>query len=218
MWFIVIRFNWRLLAIVSVCLSLTAYAGQSDQSDIVSDTDAAQYTVLSDAEREFARGDVVAAMTLLREPASQGFVPAQVLLAYYLDYAEEDEDALRWYLAAAEAGNAEAQFKLGKLYATGEGTSKNPQLAMSWFLRSGEQGYPAAIRMLANSFELGGELSRISYEQAVKWLEVGVQQEDVWSINRLARAYQRGELGLRINRERAELLKLEAEALANRDE
>ena len=175
--------------------------------------DPAYDELVEQAAGEFSRGDVVAAMVLLRKPAEAGHVPAQMQLAYYLDYAEEDAAALRWYLAAAEAGAAEAQFYLGKMYIAGEGAPADRTRALDWIERAAEQGYPGAIRALVMSFEQGGELTDIDYDRAVDWLQSGVDSNDVWSMRRMSEAYRRGELGLRIDRERAAQLASLADAL-----
>ena len=153
---------------------------------------------------------MVGAMTLLKAPAEAGYVPAQVQLAYYLDYAGQDEEAFAWYHAAAGAGDAEAQHQVARLYAAGEGTALDLESARAWFERAAEQGHAASIRVLAIAYEEGTPLTGISYEQAVAWLERGVAIGDPWSIGRLSNAYRTGDLGLRIDRDRADALRAEA--------
>jgi TPR repeat protein len=170
----------------------------------------AQQSIVDKATQAFFNGDVVTAMTLLRPLAEKGFIPAQVQLAYYLDYAEEDEEAFAWYQAAAEQGDPEAQYHLGRLHGAGEGTELDPGLARLWFERAARQNHPDAIRIMAVSFEQGGPMTAVSYEQAVAWLERGAAIADPWSLARLSDAYQRGELGLRIDRDRARALQVRA--------
>ena len=47
-------------------------------------------------------------------------------------------------LEAAEQGDAEAQYMVGKCYLTGEGTEKNKIIAFRWFKKSAEQGHAKA--------------------------------------------------------------------------
>ena len=54
-----------------------------------------------------------------------------------------------WFCNAAEQGHAEAQFALGKLYASGYGMKKNDELATTWFRKAAEQGHSLAKRMLS---------------------------------------------------------------------
>lgn len=200
----------RLAALIAILAAVSPWFAQAADSQTTSPE-----ALVEQATDAFRKGDVVAAMTLLRGPAEEGHVPAQVQLAYYLDYAEQDSEAFTWYLAAAEAGDTEAQHQLGKLYASGEGTEVDLTLARQWFERAAEQGYAPSIRVMAVAFEEARPMTGISYEQAVFWLEQGAAIGDTWSLTRLSDAYRKGELGLRIDRIRAEALNAEAERLVS---
>ena len=52
--------------------------------------------------------------------------------------------ALRLFTASANAGNAEAQYQLGVMFARGHGVISNVPDAVSWFRRAAEQGHAAA--------------------------------------------------------------------------
>jgi TPR repeat protein len=56
--------------------------------------------------------------------------------------------AMKWYLAAAQQGRAEAQFKVGYLYEQGLGVSPNKPVAMDWYQKSSQQGYAFATDAL----------------------------------------------------------------------
>ena len=45
---------------------------------------------------------------------------------------QDDAEAVRWYRAAAEQGDAEAQFNLGVMYATGKGVLQDHIQAYQW--------------------------------------------------------------------------------------
>jgi len=45
---------------------------------------------------------------------------------------QRQEQAARWYLAAAQQGDAEAQYKLGELYELGYGVPQSHELAFMW--------------------------------------------------------------------------------------
>ena len=47
--------------------------------------------------------------------------------------------ALVWYRAAAEAGSARAQYRLGKAYEAGDGLDMNPVEAFKWFTLAGDR-------------------------------------------------------------------------------
>ena len=53
---------------------------------------------------------------------------------------ENDAEAVKWYLLAAEQGNSIAQNNLGAMYFAGEGIEENQVEAYKWFFISGELG------------------------------------------------------------------------------
>ena len=55
----------------------------------------------------------------------------------------------------AEEGNADAQSKLGVLYASGVGIKMDKQEAVRWYRKSAEQGYPVGQWNLAFMFVRG---------------------------------------------------------------
>lgn len=170
------------------------------------------------AEQAFEKADIVSAMNYYRKAADNGYAPAQNRLAYLLDNSEENEEAIVWYRKAAVQGDAEAQFNLARLYAAGEGTEKDTEQAYQLFTKSAEQLYAPAIRVLALANERGQLGQRTDYEKAQLWLQRGQQLNDFWSIKRLAKAYSEGDLGLRINKDKAKELEQLLEPLANSEQ
>ncbi|MCK5237299.1 MAG: ankyrin repeat domain-containing protein, partial [Deltaproteobacteria bacterium] len=53
--------------------------------------------------------------------------------------------ALKEFRKAAKAGDAGAQFYLGRMYYNGEGVSQDYEEAVKWFSKSAEQGYVGSI-------------------------------------------------------------------------
>ena len=167
------------------------------------------------AEQAFEKADIVSAMNYYRKAANNGYAPAQNRLAYLLDKSEENEAAIEWYRKAAAQNEAEAQFNLARLYAAGEGIKQDTKLAHQLFTKSAEQQYSPAIRVLALANERGQLGQRIDYEKSRHWLQRGQQVNDYWSIKRLSKAYSEGDLGLRINKEKAKELEQLLETLRN---
>ena len=56
--------------------------------------------------------------------------------------AKDAAEAAKWWKKAA--GDAEAQFALGQLYADGEGVIKDEAEAEKWFKEAAEQGHAQA--------------------------------------------------------------------------
>jgi TPR repeat protein len=161
---------------------------------------------IAKADEAFDRSDVISAMNWYRKAAELGYAPAQSRLAYLLDKAEENEEAVRWYRMAAEQQYAEAEFGLAEMYNAGEGVERDYEQAVAWFTRAAEQGYMPAVHVLALAHEKGQMGLRINYDASVSWLRIGVEHRDPWSIKRLAKAYRNGELGLRYEPEQASAL------------
>lgn len=65
------------------------------------------------------------------------------------------ESRAQWQ-AAAEQGDAEAQFKLGKSYCCGYGASYNTAKALYWLCKAGKQGHVGAI------YEMGRQLDQVT--------------------------------------------------------
>ena len=74
--------------------------------------------------------------------------------------------------ARAEAGDTEAQFTLGVIYATGEGVPQDSAEAVRWYRLAAEQGYPDAQFALGFAYANGEGVPQDSAE-AVRWYRLG---------------------------------------------
>lgn len=108
------------------------------------------------AENEFARGNLIVAMTLWKKAADQGYAQAQARLGDIYDKSEEDKDAVEWYRKSAAQGNAAGEFGLGEMYAKGEGVAKDDTQAYSYISRAAEKGYLPAVLVMRETYRLGG--------------------------------------------------------------
>ena len=71
----------------------------------------------------------------------------------------------------AEQGHAQAQFKLGRYYETGEGLPQDVEKAMEWYTKAAEQGYAKAQNNLGRLLVLSH-----NYEEAVRWFTMAADQ------------------------------------------
>ena len=76
--------------------------------------------------------------------------------------------ALKWYLKAAEQGDAVAQNHVGNMYATGQGVTRDYAEAMSWYTKAAEQGDASAQNNLGSMYAAGKAVPR-DLVQAHKW-------------------------------------------------
>jgi TPR repeat protein len=121
------------------------------------------------ADREFARGDLAAALPLWRRAADQGYAPAQARLGDILDKSEEDEEAVAWYRKAALQNNADGEFGLGQMYAKGEGVPKDLVQAQAHLLRAAKMDHTGAINVLMQAYRSGGLGLAPDPVQAASW-------------------------------------------------
>jgi len=119
-------------------------------------------------------------------------------------------EAVTFYMAAAEAGNAYAQGCLAVCYdhlrftkrARGDGE------ILLWARKSADHGNSIGQRMLGECYRMGIGVE-IDYVEGVKWLRMAAEQGDLYAKNYLAFCYERG-MGLKRDCELA--LKLYADA------
>jgi len=82
------------------------------------------------------------------------------------------EEAARKLSPLADAGNAEAQYRLGMMYFTGRGVKENEKRSYDLLLRSASQGHVPAMLQLANVLTFGQQIPTIIAEpdqEAAKW-------------------------------------------------
>lgn len=79
--------------------------------------------------------------------------------------------AYREWKAAADAGQAEAQFDLGVLYAQGLGVRRDFTAAASWYRKSAEQGNAEAQYALGQMYSRGWGVPRDEAD-AIRWFQM----------------------------------------------
>jgi TPR repeat protein len=91
----------------------------------------------------------------------------------------------------AEAGNADAQNRLGLLYHDGQGVPVNYQRAKHWFRKAAEQGHAGAQVNLGTLYFLGDGFHQ-SDHAALYWFQQAAGQEDALAFAKLGRMYEKG--------------------------
>jgi TPR repeat protein len=99
--------------------------------------------------------------------------------------------ALREWQPLAAAGNAEAQFQLGRLYAHGEGVARDERLAGEWYRKAAEQGHARAQNNLGVLHQEGRGVERDERE-AARWYRLAAEQGRTTAQVNLARLYDEG--------------------------
>ncbi|MGA9342724.1 MAG: tetratricopeptide repeat protein [Rhodanobacteraceae bacterium] len=101
--------------------------------------------------------------------------------------------ALEEFRPLAARGDAEAQYRLGRMYEFGEGVAADMPQAMIWLRKSAEQGNAFAQTELGIIYATGdGGVSRDD-AQAVAWLRKGANQGNATAEYNLGAMYAKGQ-------------------------
>lgn len=95
----------------------------------------------------------------------------------------DQKQAAYWYQMAAEKGHAEAEYNLGRLYATGSGVPHDEEQATHWVRASASQGYAPAQAALGTRYATGNGLAKDD-RRAYFWLTLAFLHGDK-SVNKL---------------------------------
>src|SRR6266567_4665956 len=133
--------------------------------------------------------------------AENGDTDAQCQLAISL-MNTDDAAAVKWFLKAADAGNATAQCFLGSVYDEGwvahenhqavRWYRKNPQEALRWYRKSAEKGYAPAQFFLGAMYGKGSG-GETNLQEAVEWFTLAAEQGLAAAQRKLGYCYYFGE-------------------------
>jgi len=115
------------------------------------------------------RGDFMVAMPLLKSAADQGYAPAQSLYGEMLDAAESNEEAVSYFIKAAEQGDARGQLGLAKMYGAAKGVKRDYEKAAYWLTKAAEQDYFEALKVIVGAYGNGTYGFKIDPEQVQAW-------------------------------------------------
>lgn len=159
------------------------------------------------ALQAYNRGDMTAAINTLRKSADSGHAPSQALLAYILDQSDYDEEAVVYFRKAAEQGNADGEYGLGRMYTSGEGVKRDIQEGRRWILKAAQRGHVLATAVIAQAYirgELGITESERASETAHQWIRRAAETDHVPSLEHLAAGYRKGINGFAVDLKQAE--------------
>lgn len=128
---------------------------------------------------------------------------AVILISVFLYFFTPNFLSVFFLRQSANQGNNEAQYKLGKMYKTGEGVDMDAFKAIEWFTKSAEQNNAKAQYELGMSYESGYSVPQ-DYSKAIELLKKSAEQNN---------AEAQYELGYMFN---PNLLPFHQSSLANR--
>lgn len=95
------------------------------------------------------------------------------------------------FQAAAEQGDANAQYNLALQYQAGKSLPKDPDAAQTWYTRAAEQGHAKAQYNLGKMYEEAQGISQ-DYKAAVKWYTKAAEYGHAHAQHRLGMMYFKG--------------------------
>ena len=152
---------------------------------------------------EYRKGNLIEGMQLLEKSAAKGYAPAQTTLAYILDAAEKDAEALYWYQQAADNNDAAGLFGLGRMHAKGEGTVKDPIKGGQLIKQAAQLDHVEAMRIYADALEHGQLGFEPDHDRAMEWYLKAASLGEQNAMQRIKRAYTLGQLGLPVDPQQA---------------
>lgn len=182
--------TWRGAAVAMLWLGLSAAGYAAPQDDYRSGL------------QSYQRGDVVAAMAVLRQGAAAGHAPSQALLAFIMDRADFVDEAARLYRSAADQADAEGLAGLANLQMTGRGVAKDEKQALQAFSKAAQQGHALAIRVVADA-HLSGRFAGIELARddaaASAAIRRAAEQDYLPAVDALAQAHGSGAFGIAVD-------------------
>jgi hypothetical protein len=171
--------------------------------------------------KSYRNGDIVGAMTPLRQASLEGHAKAQALLAEILDRTDFDADAIALYRKSAAQGDLDGMFGLGVMTVSGEGTKKDMQSGRTWILKAAEGGHVLAINAIAQGYlkgELGFTEADRNTPEALRWVKRAAENDYLPAIDALAAGYSSGNaFGLPVDRGLSEQYQAQANRIRNQD-
>lgn len=115
---------------------------------------------------------------LAPKAAGQEYPYAMYRVGLYLDRVigePRPEEAFAWYAKAAERGDGDAIFALGRCYKNGIGTEENPDKALEWFTKGAENNEPRCLTEMGLAYEYGSGIEENPH-QAVEYMTKAAEQ------------------------------------------
>jgi len=137
--------------------------------------------------------EILPSREVVEQYVQQNNFLSQLLLLenYYNRNGINNKEIFKLYKKAAEQGDEDAQYWLGRMYYDGKGVAQNYEEAFKWHKKAAEQGDKYSQNRLGSMYYDGKGVSQ-NYEEAFKWYKKSAEQGDKYSQNRLGFMYYAG--------------------------
>ncbi|MDE0103850.1 MAG: tetratricopeptide repeat protein [Bryobacterales bacterium] len=120
---------------------------------------------------------------LLLAAAQAGHDPAVLQIGQLYSHIEplvpasdvDGDEAIRWLRKAAEMGQGEAQYRMGRLYLLGLAVPQDSTQAHAWMLKAADAGHDDAQYILSCMYQVGHGVP-MDEDEARRWLELAAKQ------------------------------------------
>ena len=117
--------------------------------------------------------------------------------------AQRYDEAMNYFIEAAEKGSANAFNAIATYYYEGHGHERNLQKAAQWFRYAADMGYASAQRNLGDCY-LKGEGVMKDSKQALHWYKLAAEKNNVKAMFKVGECYAEG-IGTEVDIEQATL-------------
>jgi TPR repeat protein len=137
-------------------------------------------------------GKAVANINDFRQKVMQASPGSEAILEVWR-VAADDSDFLLTLRRLADGGNAHVMYRLGRLYANGNGVSRDDAQAAQWYRKGADAGNSSAMTALAVVL-LEGRGTAIDQQEAVRLLKSASANNYTEAMNRLAHIFVEGKI------------------------
>ena len=114
---------------------------------------------------------------------------------------QDPQEAVKWYLGAAQQGYALAQYNVALQYRYGQGVDRNDAEAAQWFRKAAEKGHAKAQLHVGHAYRYGRGVER-NDAVAIRWYGQAAGQKEPRAEYAIGKLYEEGN-GVERNYERA---------------
>ena len=109
-----------------------------------------------------------------------------------LDKEKYYKNAFSMYCKAAQLGNAEGQYNLGRYYGGGYGgVERNIDESLSWYRKAAEQKHAPAMQALGHIYFHGHGVPE-NKNEGIRWWKKAAEAGEAWSASELGKLYYNG--------------------------
>lgn len=132
-------------------------------------------------------GATAAPVNTMESLAEKGDPQAQHNLAFQFERQKKYDEAIKWYMRAAEQGYSISEMNLAQMYEKGMGVKQDFAEAKKWYRKSMERGGGEALYRLASLNEKTGD-----YPEAIRLYRRGIKQDDYRAMIALGEMFEQG--------------------------